>query len=117
MGIKGLKRSLSSISSLLPYQDLLPSNIHLHIDASGFLFYISTKISLNYEIKSLGGQYDIFNEFIIKELSILLELGFHLTAYFDGKNRMKSATAEKRRYEQELRWKKLYELCHSKIGM
>jgi hypothetical protein len=116
MGIRGLKRSLASASVAITPQQVIPSETHLHIDSSGFLFYLYNKLSSNEAPKELGGSYYVLNEFIISELADLLERGFRLTAYFDGKNRMKSHTAEKRRLEQEKRWNNLYELCNSKRG-
>jgi hypothetical protein len=57
MGIKGLKSFVAG-SVTVPPQELDPSEIHLHIDISGFLFYLyHNKLSANDAPKELGGSY------------------------------------------------------------
>jgi hypothetical protein len=56
------------------------------------------------------------NECIMVELKDLIQRGFRLTAYFDGKNQMKSHTAEKRRQEVRARWDNVYKLCNRERG-
>jgi len=43
-------------------------------------------------------------------------LGFRITAFFDGKSRMKEATAEIRQMEKEARWDNLLKLCQDNTG-
>lgn len=114
MGIRNLKSTLKRLSNVTEF-DSIPSNSTLLIDGNGFIFYIIELLLEKNEIHyQFGGRYDIIIEMTKQEILKLESFGLNLIFYFDGNfTRFKAKTLEKRRIQDQLRWKELYKLCQS----
>ena len=85
MGIKGLKKYLESISHDHA-RECLPKRSHLHIDATGWVFYLMRSAKGLDIARQFGGSYMDLDNLVRDSYISLLDCGLEPIFYFDGRD-------------------------------
>lgn len=116
MGVKGFWNYFYACSNLheLLIEHVIGDGSTLLVDGSSFMFFLMNMVSReDGELidRRYGGSYEEFRRIIRRECTLLLEAGFKLVVFFDGKSsKFKDQVAQTRVTTGSSNWTHFYEV-------